>query len=273
MILPVESWLELKELSTVMQFKEEQMVDAREALRTLHFARFVELRDHNRLAYFTVFDGDFRTYFGDFINYSGRAFDALFKHIVDGPPLPCERNREAFLDWSSAHNSESIGFYSAYPTLSVKEIRARAGIEVGGVDLWGGHFPLTLVLQVESPTHFVALSQSLAQLFPKLDVALDTIGTVHFFRFVPLGTHAIALVAEHDGDLAKLTEDSSAHLGPIFDAIFENVIDGPPTPVQENRRAFTDWIIAHNLKTWGLYSAYPTLSVQDVRALATNRAA
>ena len=63
MILPIESWLELKELSTVMQFKEQQMVEAREALRTLHFARFVELRDHNRLAYFTVFDGDFRTYF------------------------------------------------------------------------------------------------------------------------------------------------------------------------------------------------------------------
>jgi hypothetical protein len=267
MILPVRSWLDLKELSVVSQFKEREMVDARETLCTLHFARFVELHDHNQIGYFTVFDGDFRTYFGDFIQYVGPVFDALFKHVVNGPPVPCERNREAFLTWSSAHNREGIGFYSAYPTLPVKEIRARAGTDFGGVELWG-QSALTIVLPIKSPTHFAALSQSMTQFLPELYAALDTIGTVNFFRFVPLGTHALALVGEHDGELAKLAEDFSMHLGPMFDEIFQNAIGTPPTPVRENRRAFTEWIIGHNLKTWGLYSAYPSLSVKEIRVLA-----
>jgi len=67
--------------------------------------------------------------------------------------------------------------------------------------------------------------------------------------------------------LEKLAHDLSKHLGPTFDEIFETVIDGPPIPVRENTRAFTDWIIAHNLKTWGLYSAYSSLSLQHIRAL------
>lgn len=266
MILPVKSWLDLKELSVVSQFKEQEMVDARETLCTLHFARFVKLRDHNQIGYFTVFDGDFRTYFGDFIQYIGPVFDALFKHVVNGPPEPCERNREAFLTWSSAHHQEGIGFYSAYPTLPVKEIRTRMGVDLGGVDWWG-QSPLTLVLPVKSPTHFATLSQLLTQFLPELYAALDTIGTVYFFRFVPLGTHALALVGEHDGQLAKLAEDFSMHLGPMFDEIFQNAIGVPPTPVRENRRAFTDWVIGHNLKTWGLYSAYPSLTLQSIRAL------
>lgn len=266
MILPVKSWLHLKELSLVSQFREREMVDAREKLCALHFARFVELRDQNQIGYFTVFDGDFRIYFGDLIQYIGPVFDSLFKHIVNGPPVPCERNRKAFLTWSSAHHQEGIGFYSAYPTLSVKEIRARRGVDFGGVNLYD-QSPLTLVVPVKSPTHFAALSQSLTQFLPELYPALDTIGTVYFFRFVPLGTHALALVGEHDGELAKLAEDFLTHLGPMFDEIFQNAVGTPPTPVRENRRAFTDWVIGHNLKTWGLYSAYP-LTVQNIRVLA-----
>jgi hypothetical protein len=267
LILPVKSWLDLKKLGFVYDTREREMVDAREALGTLHFARFVELHDHNRLGYFTVFDGDFRTYLGDFLPYFGPTFDALFKHVVDPPPVPCEKNREAFITWCSVHNPESIGFYSAHPTVSVKEIRARSGTEFGRVDA-GEQSALTIVLPMKSPTHLAALSRSLNQFLPELYAKLDSIGTVHFFRFVPLGTDALALVGEHDGEFAKLAEDFWTHLGPMFDEIFENAIGAPPTPVRENRAAFTDWFIRHNLKTWGLYSAYPALSVKNVRVLA-----
>jgi hypothetical protein len=267
LILPVKSWLDLKKLGFVYDTREREMVDARETLGTLHFARFVELHDHNRLGYFTVFDGDFRTYLGDFLPYFGPAFDALFTHVVDPPPVPCEKNREAFSAWSSAHNPDSIGFYSAHPTLSVKEIRARSGTELGRVDA-GGQSALTIVLPMKSPTHLAALSRWLNQFLPDLYAKLDTIGTVHFFRFVPLGTDALALVGEHDGELVNLAEDFWTHLGPMFDEIFQSAIGAPSTPVPENRRAFIDWLIGHNLKTWGLYSAYPGLSVKNVRVLA-----
>ena len=222
--------------------------------------------DHNQLGYFAVFDGDFRTYVRDFINDIGPVFDALIKHVVDGPPVPCES--DTFIDWSSTHNQEGIGFYSAYPTLTAKRIKDSGGTRRGGIEPWG-QSALTLVLRVKSPTHFAVLSQSLTQSLPRLYAALDTIGTVYFFRFVPWGTHAMLLIAEHDFPPEKLAHDLSKHLGPMFNEIFENVIDGPPIPVQENTRAFTDWIIAHNLKTWGLYSAYPSLSLQSIRVLAT----
>lgn len=71
MILPVKSWLEFEESSAVVHFKEKEIAESREAIGTLHFARFVKLRDHNHLGYFAVFDGDFRTYLRDFINNTG----------------------------------------------------------------------------------------------------------------------------------------------------------------------------------------------------------
>ena len=267
LILPIKSWLDFKESSALIHFKERQITREREAIGSLHFARFVELRDHNHLGYFTVVDGDFRAYLRDFINDIGPVFDSLIKHLVDGPPVPCEG--QTFLDWSAAHHQEPIVFYSAYPTLTVKAIRQWTGTHRGGVDELWEQSALTLVLPVKSPTHFAALSRLLTQFVPQLNSALDTIGTVYFLRFVPWGTQAMVLVAEHDSSPKQLAHDLSEHLGPMFDEILENVIDGPPTPVQDHTRAFTDWIIAHNLETWGLYSAYPTLSLQNIRVLAS----
>jgi hypothetical protein len=97
LILPIKSWLEFKESSAVIHFKKREITEAREAIGSLHFARFVELHDHNQLGYFTVFDGDFRDYFRDFINDIGPVFDSLIKHVVDGPAVPCES--ETFIDW------------------------------------------------------------------------------------------------------------------------------------------------------------------------------
>lgn len=270
LILPLKSWLQFKETSAVINFKVVEIMAARDAIGTSHFARFVKLHDQNYLGYFTAFDGDLRNYFSELINYMGPIFNSLFQRVVDGPPLPCERNRDAFIDWSMAHNLEGIGFYSACPSLTVKEIRARAGIDFGGVDP-SGQSPLTLILPVKSPNHFLALSQSLTRFLPQLYSALEMIGTVYFLRFVPLGTHAMVLVAEHDLPPEKLAQDFATHLGPMFDEIFKNVIDGPPTPVQGNTRAFSDWIVAHNLETWGFYSSYPTFTVHEIRALATKQ--
>src|SRR6516164_4413695 len=90
LILPIKSWLEFKESSAVIHFKERKITEEREAIGSLHFARFVELLDHNHLGYFAVFDGDFRAYLRDFINDIGPVFDSLIKHVVDGPPVPCE---------------------------------------------------------------------------------------------------------------------------------------------------------------------------------------
>ena len=45
----------------------------------------------------------------------------------------------------------------------------------------------------------------------------------------------------------------------------------PPTPVAKNAQAFYQWGLDNNYPPIGFYSAYPGLSVQDIRALLADR--
>jgi len=186
--------------------------------------------------------------------------------VVNSPPLPVEKNVDAFYEWIVANNLPVLGFYSAYPTLSVQDIRTRAGVLHGAVNKGLEQSPLTLIMPAKSPTHLAAVSDLITRSLPRFYEAADTIGTVHFARFLPLGTKALAYVSEYDGSFDKHIQDLSTHLGPLFDEMFENLVDPPPAPVQKNTSAFSDWISAHNAKLWWFYSAYPSLSVQDIRA-------
>lgn len=40
------------------------------------------------------------------------------------PTIPVEKNAQAFLQWGIENNYPAIGFYSAYPGLSVQDIKA-----------------------------------------------------------------------------------------------------------------------------------------------------
>ena len=264
LIMPIKSWLEVKELDAILQLTKQKTVEATDTVGTLHFGRWVDFHDHNQLGFFSAFDGTLRKYIQDFAKFEGPLFNSLFKHVVNAPPLPVEKNVDAFYDWIVANNVEVIGFYSAYPALSVQDIRARAGVVRGAVNE-GIQSPLTLTLKAKSPNHLMALSQLITQSLPRFYDAADTIGTLHFARFLPLGTIGLGYVSEYDGTFEKHIQDLSTHLGPIFDEVFENVADPPPTPVQKNTRAFADWVSARNIKPWWFYSAYPTLSVQDIR--------
>jgi len=92
------------------------------ALRIVHFARFVFLDDQH-LAIITTFDGSFDAYIDAFVNTIGDVFNALMTHVKDAPPLPVQANREAFLAYVKAHDKGAVApFYSAYPDLTVGEI-------------------------------------------------------------------------------------------------------------------------------------------------------
>ena len=80
--------------------------------------------EHNHIGFFTVFDGDMEKYFQDFADKTSFTFDALFPHVVGGPPTPVAKNAQAFYQWGLENNYPPIGFYSAYPGLSVQDIRA-----------------------------------------------------------------------------------------------------------------------------------------------------
>jgi hypothetical protein len=266
LILPIKSWVQLKELQAVLHIKTRAMLESSDKIGTLHFARFFQFHDNNQLGFFTVYDGSFESYMNDFLKYIGPVFDFLEERVVDGPPIPVEKNAEEWIRWTADHQSEGIGFYSAYPTLSVQDIRTRAGVTRGAEG--GKQSPLALVLNMKSPEHLMAARQTITQSLPKLYAAADAMDTVHFARFIPMGTTALALISDYDGDFEAHVQDLATHLGPMFDELLENAADPPPRPVQKNVRSLVTWVSKHNIKPWIFYTAYPTLSVQDVRAKA-----
>lgn len=271
LIMPIKSWLKFKELDAVIHLKMQEMADSADEIGTLHFARFVDFRDHNQLGFFTAYDGKFEDYMNDFLKYLGPVFNTLMECVDDPSPTPVEKNVDPWLKWTVDHQVEGIGFYSAYPSLTVQDIKAKTGIGKGAIKGLK-QSPLTLQFIAKSPNQLAAMIQVLSGAVPAFYQAADAIGTVHFARFLPLGTKGVVLVAEHDGTLDQLAQDLSTKFGPVFDQVFENVVDAPPTPVQKNQPAFVKWVNDHNLKPWGFYSATPTLTVQDIRAKLTKAA-
>ena len=53
--------------------------------------------------------------------------------------------------------------------------------------------------------------------------------------------------------------------------IFPQIVGAPPTPVAKNAQAFIQWAAKNNYPPIGFYSAYPGLSVQDIKALLADR--
>jgi hypothetical protein len=96
---------------------------ASDSLGTLHVAHFVPF-ENNHIGFFTVYDGDMEKYFQDFADKTSFVFDALFPHVVGAPPTPVAKNVKAFYQWGLNNNYPPIGFYSAYPGLSVQDVRA-----------------------------------------------------------------------------------------------------------------------------------------------------
>lgn len=129
--------------------------------------------------------------------------------------------------------------------------------------------PLTCLLPIRAPGGFQALAALLPIAKPKIDEALSKIGTVHFARFVFLQDNTqLAIITTYDGPFERYISDFASHIGPVFDALFEHIESPPPSPVAKNTREFIDWVQAHDAREAGFFSAYPSLSVLDIRALA-----
>jgi hypothetical protein len=127
-----------------------------------------------------------------------------------------------------------------------------------------------LIFRLKSPANMQALARTLPPLLPKMFEAADSIGTLHFARFVVLGDTTLAFVSEYDGEFNDYIMDFTKFLGPVFDAIFEHVNNPPPTPVAKNPEALIEWSKRNNLAPLAFYSAYPAMTVQDIKAHASS---
>lgn len=145
--------------------------------------------------------------------------------------------------------------------------------------------PLTLLLPVIPGTSPQTVAGNLEKYNAQLDAALQSIGTVHYARTVFLdtssanlqpsasstGPYVIGVITEYDGSFDAYIQDFVTQVGPIFDALLQNVVGGAAvTPVENNVAAFAAFVAQndasqHAPNNSSLYQAY-TATVQQILA-------
>jgi hypothetical protein len=136
--------------------------------------------------------------------------------------------------------------------------------------------PLTLVMTIRSPDDYAALRTTIGELqsLPReqnpIITALDTIGTVHFARFVFIDETRLAVITTFDGDFGDYINDFVDHIGDVFNVLLTHMEDAPPLPVQQHRQELLNFIRRYDLGCLPpFYSAYPQRTVLDILAAPT----
>ena len=98
------------------------LADGSHSIGRLHFASLVLLEDHQKLGFFTIYDGPFDKFIPAFAEKLGPVFDLLFEFCVDPPPTPSAGNAGALIEWVVARVLPPLGMYQAYPSLRVQDV-------------------------------------------------------------------------------------------------------------------------------------------------------
>lgn len=140
--------------------------------------------------------------------------------------------------------------------------------------------PLTLIMKIKSAQDYAELNQMLQKIqsLPSeqnpIKAALNKVGTVHFARFVFLENNTkLAIITTYDGDFDTYVNEFINEIGDVFNALLSHMADAPPLPVQTYRKEFGQYIKDNDAPSLQpFYSAYPTLTVLDIQALAEQSA-
>ena len=195
--------------------------------------------------------------------------DAIFKHVDDPPATPVAGNPQRVIRWLKHHVREPLDTYFAYEA-SVQDIKACA--RAAGFTGNTPQSPLLTYMSFKSRLQGFALKLvGSALLHDKGTEGLASVGTVHFSDWVPFENNHIGFFTIFDGDFEKYIQDFADKTTVVFDTLFPHVIGAPPTSVAKNAQAFYQWALENNHPPIGFYSAYPGLSVQDIKALLADR--
>src|SRR6266704_1496445 len=247
-----------------------ELFRANDAIGTVHYSRFTVLSERT-LLFLGDFDGEFGQLMADLASHAGPVFDAIFQHVENPPSTPVAMNRETFVKWTKAHLIQAVNLYTAYPSVTAKEIKALASdADVSGA---GELHPFLVILPIKSYLHFLAVQLILRARGSGTTKDLDKVGTPHFAQFVPLEANQIGFFTVYDGSFEKYIADFTKNIGEVFDLIFKFTKNPPPSPCRKYLQEFIDFAAGANRTPIGFYQAYPGLSVQDIHALiADNKA-
>jgi cytochrome P450 len=93
--------------------------------RHIHFASFLLIDNDNKIALFTVFNGDFDPYIAHFAREFGPVLDRFFEHIQEAPMMPIREHPVEFAQYLRRFNQRPAEgyFFSAYPEAQAANIR------------------------------------------------------------------------------------------------------------------------------------------------------
>ena len=129
------------------------------------------------------------------------------------------------------------------------------------------HF--TLSFPLKTPADAKSIAEQLPPLMPTMFKAEDSLGTIHYSRFTVLSDKTLLFLGDFDGEFTQLMADLAKASGPVFDAIFQHVVDPPPGPVADHVDAFVEWTAEHLVTAVNLYTAYPGVTAKEIKALAS----
>jgi len=240
------------------------ILQAQDAIGTIHYSRFTILSEKT-LLFIGDFDGEFSQLMTEFAKNTGSVFDAIFQHVIDPPPTPVAENAAAFVEWVADHLLTAVNLYTAYPDVTVKQVKALAS--AAGISGAGELHPFLVILPMKSKLAFVEVQLILRARGHGTTKDLDKVGTPHFAQFVPLEDNQIGFFTVYDGSFDKYIADFTKNIGEIFDLLFKFTKGAPPSPCRKYLQEFIDFAAGANRTPIGFYQAYPGLSVQDIHAL------
>jgi hypothetical protein len=261
---PLKSAADAKVLPEVLSPLMPALFQAEDAIGTVYSSRFTIL-DEKTLLFLGDFDGEFGRLMTDLAKPAGPVFDAIFQHVANPPPTPVADHGDAFVEWTSEHLLGAATLFSAYPDVTVKEIKALAS----AADITGAtkQLPFLLILPIKSKLAYVEVELLLRARSRRTQKDLATVGTPHFAQFVPLGNQQVGFFTVYDGSFETYIADFTKYIGPVFDLVFKFTKDPPPSPCRKHVQEFIDFGNRINLAPIGFYQAYPGLSVQDIHSL------
>jgi hypothetical protein len=261
---PLKSPADATALPSLLQPLMPGFFEAQDRIGTIHYSRFTVLSEKT-LLFLGDFDGEFGELMTNLTQEAGQVFDLIFQHVNDSPPTPVAANAAAFVEWSAEHLLHAVNLYSAYPKLTVKEIKALAS--EAGVSGAGELRPFLVILPAKSRIAYFEIQLLLRARGRGITKDLDKVGTPHFAQFVPLEDNQIGFFTVYDGDFDTYIADFTKNIGQVFDLLFKFTKGAPPSPCRKHLQEFIDFAAGANRTPIGFYQAYPGLSVQDIHAL------
>ena len=246
------------------------LAEAQDELGTVHFSRFMVEGDE-KLLFLSDVDGEVDEHIERLVESAGPVFDVIFTHVDNPPATPVAGNPESAIKWLKRHVREPLDTYFAYGDASVQDVKESA--RAAGFTGNASQGALLTYMSFKSRLQAFAVKLVAGALVgEKGHKASDSIGTLHVAHFVPFENNHIGFFTVFDGDMEKYFQDFADKAAYVFDTLFPHVVGAPPTPVGKNAQAFYQWGLDNNYPAIGFYSAYPGLSVQDIRALLADRA-